>query len=133
MAVSRRSGCSRSMPPRGPTRRVRLRVSSRLPAPIFSSCGVIAMSLKPAPERIASTRFGSAKAKGPGAPGSGGGAGGNRWATEAMGRVMIGFWSGLRQHRKASRPPGFSARRRLLKAAVGSAKNMTPKRENRPS
>ena len=33
------------------------------------------------------------------------------------------------QHTKARRPPGRSARRRFAKAATGSAKNITPKRE----
>jgi hypothetical protein len=37
---------------------------------------------------------------------------------------------GVRNNATASRPPGFTARHTLAKAAVGSAKNMTPKREN---
>ena len=37
------------------------------------------------------------------------------------------------QQQNASRAPGCSARRRLLKAAVGSSKNITPKRENNRS
>ena len=36
----------------------------------------------------------------------------------------------LRQQTKARRPPGFSAPRKCAKAAIGSAKNITPKREN---
>ena len=36
---------------------------------------------------------------------------------------------GVRQAMKTRRPAGFSARRMLRKAATGSAKNMTPKRE----
>ena len=41
-------------------------------------------------------------------------------------------WIGCQQT-NARRPPPRSARRRFAKAAVGSAKNMTPKRENRRS
>src|SRR6202041_2430338 len=38
-----------------------------------------------------------------------------------------------RQQTNPSLPPGRSARRILLKAAMGSAKNITPKRENAAS
>jgi len=38
-----------------------------------------------------------------------------------------GFAAGSVQHRKASRPPGRSARAILRSAAAGSAKNITPK------
>ena len=41
-----------------------------------------------------------------------------------------GFSAGVRKTARASRPSGFIARRTLPNAAVGSAKNMTPKREN---
>ena len=37
--------------------------------------------------------------------------------------------AGVRQQRKTSRPAGFSARRIFWKAATGSPKNITPKRE----
>jgi hypothetical protein len=73
-----------------------------------------------------STRPASAKAKGPGAAGSGGG---TTRSTAPSGTATHGFSSRARQQSMTSRPPGFSARRRLAKAAAGSAKNMTPKRE----
>ena len=44
-----------------------------------------------------------------------------------------GFSRGSRQQAKASRPDGFSPRRRLAKERAGSAKNITPKRETRRS
>ena len=43
------------------------------------------------------------------------------------------FSAGVRQQTNTSRPPGFSARRMLANAAGGSAKNITPKRENTAS
>jgi hypothetical protein len=44
-----------------------------------------------------------------------------------------GFSLGSSQQAKARRPDGFSACRRLAKESVGSAKNITPKRETRRS
>ena len=41
----------------------------------------------------------------------------------------VGFSAALRQARQASLPPRRTAERRLRKAATGSAKNITPKRE----
>ena len=49
------------------------------------------------------------------------------------GAVISGFSAGGRQQTKAIRPPGLSALRILAKAAAGSAKNITPKRENAAS
>jgi hypothetical protein len=44
--------------------------------------------------------------------------------------ISHGFSSDLRQQAKVSRPPGRSAVRRFVKARAGSAKNITPNREN---
>ena len=75
------------------------------------------MSRKPALARMSRTRAGSAKAKGPGAPGVGGATGGSSAAAAANGSAMKGFSAGVRQHTKASRAPGFKARRMLANAA----------------
>jgi len=80
------------------------------------------------------SKAGSAKAKGPGARGSVGGAGSgkNGWAA-ASGTVIQGFSANGRQQTKLSRPPCFSPLRMLPKAAVGASKNITPKREKTAS
>jgi hypothetical protein len=46
------------------------------------------------------------------------------------GTINQGFSSVLRQQAKVSRPPDRRALRRFAKARTGSAKNITPKREN---
>ena len=86
--------------------------------------------VNPAPARMVRTRSGSLKAKGPGACGSAGGGRGGTWArAAAIGTRIQSLKPSGRQQTKASRPPGLSALRMLAKAAVGSAKNITPKRE----
>ena len=50
--------------------------------------------------------------------------------SQAIGRSIQALWASPCQHRKPSRAPGRSASRRLAKAADGSLKNITPKREN---
>ena len=82
---------------------------------------------------MARTRSASAKANGPGAPGVGGGGGRQVLRRGRSGTVISGFSASARQQTKASRPPGFRAPRRLAKAAGGSAKNITPKREKTAS
>src|SRR5439155_1309063 len=84
---------------------------------------------KPAAARMPRTRSGSAKEKGPGASGAGGGGSLSCCAAAPSGRASHGFSRSACQQMKASRPPGRSAARRFVKAAVGSAKNITPKRE----
>src|SRR6185295_11948648 len=87
------------------------------------------ISEKPLWLRMSSKRLGSAKAKGPGASGSGGGSSGRNGLAASNGSDAQGFSAGLRQQTKAMRPPGFRALRILAKAATGASKNITPKRE----
>ncbi len=90
------------------------------------------IAVKPAVERISATFCRSPKAKGPGAFGSAG-AGCTMSRIAAIGSRTQSFSCAPRQHTKASRPPGFNARRICVKAATGSSKNITPKREKRRS
>src|SRR5213078_3434430 len=87
------------------------------------------MPKNPLSERMASTRFASEKAKGPGASGSAGGCSGKNGLAAIRGADAQGFSGGVRQQTKATRPPGFKAFRICAKAATGSSKNITPKRE----
>src|ERR1051326_5625974 len=87
------------------------------------------ISEKPLRARISSTRLASAKAKGPGARGSGGGCSGKNGLAASSGADAQGFSGGVRQQTKAMRPPGLSALRMLAKAGAGASKNITPKRE----
>src|SRR2546421_12529030 len=74
------------------------------------------------------TRAGSAQANIAGSSTPDGG--GNKWRTAANGRTVQGFSAAVRNTMSASRPPGFIAWRTLENAAIGSLKNITPKREN---
>ena len=65
----------------------------------------------------------------PGSSGPGRGSGGRKGCAARAGTVPQGFSCGVRHAMKTRRPVGLSARRMLRKAATGSAKNMTPKRE----
>ena len=86
---------------------------------------------KPALLNMASTCAGSENAKGPGACGLGGvAAGGMKGCTALPAKDIHGFSLGGCQQTKTIRPLGLSALRKFLKAASGSAKNITPKREN---
>ncbi len=93
----------------------------------------MATSAKPAPVRMAARRLSSPKANGPGASGLDGGRGGKRCAVERIGSESQRLSAGLRQQAKAMRPPAFSERLRLAKAASGCSKNITPKREKSTS
>ena len=110
-------------------------VASSTLAPVYmwSSWASMATSRKPASVRIPRRRSLSARAKGPGACGSGGSMGGRRSRAAASGAKAHGLSRRGRQQTKTIRPPGASAVRRLRKAAAGSAKNITPKREKRRS
>src|ERR1035438_3271582 len=126
------SGCSRSAAPSGPMRNVSASVSSRSPPPIRVSKASVDTELNPAEARIARTRSGSAKAKGPGAAGSDGvvgsdgAAGGSNGSAAWNGICIHGLSCNGRQQTKTMRPPRFKQRRMLTKAATGSLKNITP-------
>ena len=84
----------------------------------------------PAASSTARTRPGSARENGPGSPGPGiGGSDPVTLATAAPGMSIHSLSNTLCQQTKDSTPPGRSALRTLAKAATGSAKNITPKRE----
>lgn len=85
---------------------------------------------KPAASRMVLTLSGSASENGPGSPGPG--RGGGVPVTDiaaAQGMSIHSLSKTLCQQTNDSRPPGSSPRLTLVKAATGSAKNMTPKRE----
>jgi SAM-dependent methyltransferase len=83
-----------------------------------------------APSRMRYTRAGSAQANMPGSCGVGGVIGGSRWRTASSEAFGHGFSRGARNTASATRPPGFIARRTFAEAAIGSSKNITPRREN---
>src|SRR5262245_58572421 len=111
-------------------------VSSREHAPPtvnVSLSSVKPRSAKPAPVRMRVTRLRSAKLPGPGASGGGGGGKLMCCAAAIIGTNIHGFSVRARQHTKLRRAPGLREERRLVNAAVGSTKNITPKREKRTS
>ena len=105
-------------------------------SPIRASRGLIATEWNPAFASIPRTRSGAANENGPGAVGSGGATGGMNGSAACSGACIHGFSARDRQQMKTRRPPGFKDLRMLAKAASGSLKNITPKREkaasNRP-
>ena len=122
---------SRNRRETGPSLRIPWTQASRSPSPTPRAawCDSRVTSPKPAPLRMASTRPASAKAKGPGAPGWGGSKSGNSGRAASSGMETQGLSATARQHTKTRRPPGRSERAMLAKAASGSLKNITPKRE----
>ncbi len=78
---------------------------------------------------MASTRSRSAKPNCPGAPGRRAGSRGNSGAAARSAVVMNGFSAAARHARKRNAAPSRAARRRFAKAATGSSKNITPRRE----
>jgi len=86
-----------------------------------------ATSLHPAAERIRSTLSRSANAKGPGP--SGKGTGSEPSGKSDTMRSAHGFSARSRKHEKTNRAFAAAPLARLLKAATGSAKNITPWRE----
>ena len=82
-----------------------------------------AMSVKPASPRMRCTRSSEAKANGPGIFGSHAAAASARACRPpAAAPSSSGFSRGSRQQANASRPDGFSARRRLAKERTGLGK-----------
>ncbi|SFJ19680.1 hypothetical protein SAMN05216275_10751 [Streptosporangium canum] len=93
-----------------------------------ASTGSEVTASKPAPVSTSRMRSGSASDSGPGAPGPvvAGRAGRCSAIVVKTGPGSLSLIS--RRDRKASRPPGRSARPMLANAATGSAKNMIPNR-----
>ena len=88
---------------------------------------VVVISADVVPSRMRYTCAGSAQEN---MPGVGGVIGGSRWRTASSDAFGHGFSRGARNTASATRPPGFIARRTFAKAAIGSSKNITPRRKN---
>ena len=107
-------------------------MSSTVPPPptrIEACSEVISVSRQPAAARIGRSRSGSANANMPGPPAGTGAGGGRCSARAAPGTSSHWLAASGCQHANTSRPPGRVADLMLAKAATGSAKNITPKRE----
>jgi len=88
------------------------------------------MEPNPAAPSTVRTRAGSASENGPGSSGPGiGGSDPVTSATAAPGMSIHSLPDTPCQQTNDSAPPGRSALRTLAKAATGSVKNITPKRE----